>query len=350
MCDRVEAACERAGRDPGSLVAVGCAGAVVGEDEARFEQRAAAIGREPDELRDNGVAGTVDEAAAKLATLAEPRASERVYLQVLDLADLDHLRTLAQLIRAEGEDGPMTEHLPRLANIAGRAHLLVGDGAVDVELRSDGRLPSDPMDVIECWDELRAWTAGNDRRARSRSTVRCSAPPCPCPRQVFGIGLNYADHAAETGTAAARAADGVHQVPELHRAAERQLDAAAANVDWEVELVVVIGRGGRDIAEAEALDHVAGFCVGQDFSERAVQGAGPPPQFSHGQVVRRASARSARRSSTARRCPRRTSTWRSRARSTVRSCSAVAHQQARSSRCPCSWPTCRRSASCSPAT
>ena len=49
----------------------------------------------------------------------------------------------------------MTEHLPRLANIAGRAHVLVGDGAVDVEVRSDGRLPADPMRAIEMWGELR---------------------------------------------------------------------------------------------------------------------------------------------------------------------------------------------------
>jgi hypothetical protein len=70
--------------------------ACVGEDEATFVRRAAAIGREPAELRQNGVCGTVDEAAAKLAALAAAGA-ERVYLQVLDLDDLDHLHTLARL-------------------------------------------------------------------------------------------------------------------------------------------------------------------------------------------------------------------------------------------------------------
>lgn len=97
MFDRVVAACETAGRDPGSLVYSAAQVAVVGEDEATFVRRAAAIGREPAELRQNGVAGTVDEAAAKLAALAE-RGAQRVYLQVLDLTDLDHLRTLATLI------------------------------------------------------------------------------------------------------------------------------------------------------------------------------------------------------------------------------------------------------------
>jgi len=53
-------------------------------------------------------------------------------------------------------------------------------------------------------------------------------------------------------------------------------------VDWEVELVVVMGRGGRRIAEKDALAHVAGYCVGQDISDRRLQFADQPPQFSMG--------------------------------------------------------------------
>lgn len=71
--------------------------ACVGEDDAEGERRAAAIGRQPDELRTNGVAGTVAQAAEKLAAL-ESEGITRVYLQVLDLTDLDHLRVLAQLV------------------------------------------------------------------------------------------------------------------------------------------------------------------------------------------------------------------------------------------------------------
>ena len=52
--------------------------------------------------------------------------------------------------------------------------------------------------------------------------------------------------------------------------------------DWEGELVVAIGPGGKDIAEADAWNHVAGFCVGQDISDRAVQSIGVPPQFNMG--------------------------------------------------------------------
>jgi len=53
-------------------------------------------------------------------------------------------------------------------------------------------------------------------------------------------------------------------------------------VDWEVELVVVIGRRGRRISEAQAFDYIAGYCVGQDISDRRLQFADTPPQFSMG--------------------------------------------------------------------
>jgi len=91
---RVRAACEEQGRDPGSLRWSNALVVCVGADEAEVERRAAAIGREVGELRANGVAGTPQEAVDKLAAYAEAGA-ERVYLQFLDLADLDHLRLVS---------------------------------------------------------------------------------------------------------------------------------------------------------------------------------------------------------------------------------------------------------------
>jgi alkanesulfonate monooxygenase SsuD/methylene tetrahydromethanopterin reductase-like flavin-dependent oxidoreductase (luciferase family) len=67
----------------------------VGADEAELDRRAAAIGRDKDELRDNGLAGTPQEVVDKIGRYAELGA-ERVYLQVLDLSDLDHLRLVAR--------------------------------------------------------------------------------------------------------------------------------------------------------------------------------------------------------------------------------------------------------------
>lgn len=93
--ERVEAACEAIDRDPMSLVWSVALVVCVGADEAEVQRRAAAIGREPDELRTNGVAGTPDEAASTLRRWIDEAGVDRVYLQVLDLADLDHLDLIA---------------------------------------------------------------------------------------------------------------------------------------------------------------------------------------------------------------------------------------------------------------
>ncbi len=90
----VREACAEAGRDPASLVLSSALVLCVGKDEAEVARRAAAIGRDVDELREHGVAGTPAEAVDVLGRYAEAGA-QRVYLQVLDLADLDHLDLVA---------------------------------------------------------------------------------------------------------------------------------------------------------------------------------------------------------------------------------------------------------------
>jgi alkanesulfonate monooxygenase SsuD/methylene tetrahydromethanopterin reductase-like flavin-dependent oxidoreductase (luciferase family) len=90
----VRVACQEAGRDPASMVYSSALVVCVGKDDAEVERRAAVIGRDADDLRANGVAGTPEEAVDTLERYAEAGA-ERVYLQVLDLADLDHLDLIA---------------------------------------------------------------------------------------------------------------------------------------------------------------------------------------------------------------------------------------------------------------
>jgi F420-dependent oxidoreductase-like protein len=97
QCQLVRAACEAVDRDPSSITYTTAAVACIGADDAEVARRAAAIGRQPDELRENGVAGTPDEARATLERWFEAGA-ERVYMQVLDLADLDHLDAIAALV------------------------------------------------------------------------------------------------------------------------------------------------------------------------------------------------------------------------------------------------------------
>lgn len=91
----VRAACEAIGRAPSELTCSAAQVVCVGADEAEVARRAAAIGREVDELREHGLAGTPQEVVDKVATFAEAGAT-RLYLQVLDLADLDHLRLIAR--------------------------------------------------------------------------------------------------------------------------------------------------------------------------------------------------------------------------------------------------------------
>lgn len=91
---RVRSACEEAGRDPATMTLSVAQVMCVGADEAEVSRRAAAIGREPAELRENGVAGTPGEAVETLRRIGDTGA-ERVYLQVLDMSDLDHLRLVA---------------------------------------------------------------------------------------------------------------------------------------------------------------------------------------------------------------------------------------------------------------
>lgn len=93
--DVINKALADAGRSPDSLTQSVALVLAVGKDEAEFTRRAAAIGREPAELREHGIAGTVAEAADRLASLRD-QGVQRVYLQVLDLDDLDHLDLIAR--------------------------------------------------------------------------------------------------------------------------------------------------------------------------------------------------------------------------------------------------------------
>ena len=92
--DRARAACGDAGRDPSTLVLSAAQTLAVGRDDAEVRRRAAAIGEAPEDLRDAGLGGTVAEVVDKIGRLADLGAT-RVYLQVLDLGDLEHLELVA---------------------------------------------------------------------------------------------------------------------------------------------------------------------------------------------------------------------------------------------------------------
>lgn len=172
----------------------------------------------------------------------------------------------------------------RLAVVDGRATLLTETGPLDVHAASEGRFPADASALYATWDEFRAWadvypTSAVDARLPARSSLGIVSPR---PAQIFAVGLNYVDHAAESGFAVPVAPIVFTKFASSLAAPFGELRLSSDSVDWEVELVAVIGRGGRGIRAEDAFDHIAGFTIGQDFSDRDVQFLGAPAQFSLG--------------------------------------------------------------------
>lgn len=172
----------------------------------------------------------------------------------------------------------------RIANVDGRTTLLDGEGAgLDVEKASDGRFTSSPQGLFEQWEPFTRWAEANAGRSADFAVdPERLGPPTPRPAQVFGIGLNYADHVAESKLGRPDAPAVFTKFPTCVAGPYDTVSLPSAAVDWEVELVVAIGRRAWQVAEADAWRHVAGLMAGQDLSERAVQLAGPAPQFSLG--------------------------------------------------------------------
>lgn len=179
----------------------------------------------------------------------------------------------------------------RLANYAGHAVIVTGDdGAertVDIATASNGRFGPDISAIYEHWDEFVAWAStcsGLDTGSDEAVDRRLLGAPSPTPRQVFAIGLNYDAHAAESGFEAPTDLPPVFvkYVSSFSGPDTTVVIPAGGNVDWEVELVAVIGRETRRIDEDRAWSSVAGLTVGQDISERVTQLRGPAAQFGLG--------------------------------------------------------------------
>ncbi|MGN6200458.1 fumarylacetoacetate hydrolase family protein [Humibacter sp.] len=174
----------------------------------------------------------------------------------------------------------------RIANLSGRLVLLSGDRALDVEQASDGRFSSDPQSVYERWSEFAQWAATQDAANGAQYETHDLGPAVPRPPQVFAIGLNYASHAGESGLNIPENPMVFTKFVSSFTGADVEVELTGDTVDWEVELVAVIGEGGRGITEQDAWDHVAGLTIGQDISDRTVQFWGEPAQFSIGKSLK----------------------------------------------------------------
>lgn len=159
--------------------------------------------------------------------------------------------------------------------------VLVRDGnALNVARASGGRLPADPLVALARWGEVLRWARGVDF-AGATPAERLGAV-VPRPRQVFAIGLNYRPHAVEAGFEPPTAPLVFTKFPSCISGPDTVVSLPVGDVDWEVEIVAVVGEGGRQVPAERGWDVIAGLTVGQDLSERRLQHEGSPAQFSLG--------------------------------------------------------------------
>lgn len=122
-------------------------------------------------------------------------------------------------------------------------------------------------------DRLRAWALRDARTAPRIATATRLGPPIMRPSKIVCIGLNFRDHAAESNMPlpaepvvffkATTALNGPNDIVRIPR--------GASKLDWEVELAAVVGAIAKDVSREEAVRHVAGYVLHNDYSERAFQ-------------------------------------------------------------------------------
>lgn len=172
----------------------------------------------------------------------------------------------------------------KIATAAGRAVIVIGDATVDIATASEGCFGPDMMSVLENWREFRDF-AVNITEGTDALNMAALQQPVSAPRQVFAIGLNYRQHAEEAGM----------EVPEVPATFTKfasslsgpfdDIPIVGTSVDWEVELVAVVGRQADNVSVDDAWSYVAGLTVGQDISDRKLQMAAGR-QFSLGKSRR----------------------------------------------------------------
>lgn len=167
----------------------------------------------------------------------------------------------------------------RLINLGGRLAIERDGQAVDVESASGGAFTHKFQDAFERWDEFRSWADHlvDSTRGRPFDVAELSAP-VGTPRQIFAIGLNYRGHAEETGLDIPDTPMVFTKFASSITGPYGDVTMPPGSVDWEAELVAVIGRPAENVAADAAWDHVAGLTVGQDLSERELQVKPPAPQ------------------------------------------------------------------------
>ena len=171
----------------------------------------------------------------------------------------------------------------RLANVAGRAALVDGDHYFDLAELSGDPSSADPMMAITMSQQLTELSATlGQHEPTGRVSEATLGPPVPRPQKSFAVGLNYQAHADEGGIEVPKTPLVFTKFPSCLVGPTADVEMRSDFCDYEGELVVVIGTGGKDIASDDAWDHVVGVTVGQDISDRVAQFAADPPHWDLG--------------------------------------------------------------------
>jgi 2-keto-4-pentenoate hydratase/2-oxohepta-3-ene-1,7-dioic acid hydratase in catechol pathway len=168
----------------------------------------------------------------------------------------------------------------QIANVKGRLTTFVEGSMVDVAEASGGKFVSDPQAVFDRWHEFVRWGHSIGAQGPGHLPAEDLGAPVPSPRQVFAIGVNYRAHAAEAGIDVPKAPMVFTKFQSCIVGPSESVEVVGDTTDWEVELVVAIGKTADQVKAEDAWNYVAGVTIGQDISDRRLQHSGPMPQFS----------------------------------------------------------------------
>jgi 2-keto-4-pentenoate hydratase/2-oxohepta-3-ene-1,7-dioic acid hydratase in catechol pathway len=153
---------------------------------------------------------------------------------------------------------------------------------------ADTGFPSSLRELLSLGPDVqkRAWSALQHARVTYETVGARLLPPIPDPRKIICIGLNYRDHAAESGVPVPPEPVLFSKYPTSLIGHEDRivLPRVSQEVDFEAELVAVIGRGGKHIPKGQAMAHVGGYTVGHDVSARDWQLNKPAKQWMAGKT------------------------------------------------------------------
>ena len=171
----------------------------------------------------------------------------------------------------------------RFANASGRGSLVLDGRAVDVGEASGGALGSDPMLLADLANhpQLRALAAEVDPSGWPSIEGADLGPPVPRPGKIIALALNYRSHAIEAGRDIPTEPHVMAKFPTCICGPDDDVPIHDLQmVDYEVELVLAIGRRCKGLAAADAWNHVSGVTCGNDVSDRNEQFRPPVRQFS----------------------------------------------------------------------